>query len=192
MMRNKFPTIHNFTDDEIHTIKSNYDSGMTLKEIGLIFNCSSSNIRHVILRNGGKTRPNGHHIKGKKNWNWKGGRINMRGYVGILNPTHPRADLHGYVLEHILVWEKAHNKRLRKGFIVHHLNGIKNDNRIENLVAMKRGEHIHQINPYVKRIKELEDKIKELSQPVIKFNFKEDKCIPNGMVLVPYKSMPYA
>lgn len=42
------------------------------------------------------------------------------------------------------------------------LNGIKEDNRPENLVAMKAGEHIHQVKPYQKRIKELEDALSKM------------------------------
>jgi len=68
----------------------------------------------------------------------------------------------GYVAEHLLVWEKANNKPLLKGYSIHHLNGIKDDNRPENLVAMKHGEHVHQTEPFIKRIKELEDELSKM------------------------------
>lgn len=63
------------------------------------------------------------------------------------------------VYEHVLIWERVHNKKLPIGYVIHHLNGIKDDNRPENLLAMKKGEHIHQGEPYKKRIRELEAKI---------------------------------
>jgi hypothetical protein len=42
--------------------------------------------------------------------------------------------------EHVLIWEK-HNKKLPDGWIVHHINEDKKDNRIENLKAMSLLEH---------------------------------------------------
>ncbi len=46
----------------------------------------------------------------------------------------------GWKLEHRFVWETLHGK-LPKGWVVHHINGIKTDNRPENLLGMPRGEH---------------------------------------------------
>jgi len=46
------------------------------------------------------------------------------------------------ILEHHLVYCASKNLDIiPKGFVIHHINGIKNDNRIENLMLMDRGEH---------------------------------------------------
>lgn len=89
-------------------------------------------------------------------------KVSYQGYVFVYDPHHPRADHNGYVREHILVWERFHNKSLPTGWVVHHLNGIKSDNRPENLVAMTKARHIDQAAPYKKRIRQLEIEIEQL------------------------------
>jgi len=72
----------------------------------------------------------------------KGGKvISSGGYIRIRQPDYPRANKDGYIFEHILVWEQIHNKQLPKGWIVHHLNGIKDDNRPSNLLALPSKKH---------------------------------------------------
>ena len=85
-------------------------------------------------------------------------------YRSLFVPDHHRADKRGYVLEHIAVWENANGKQLPVGHNVHHLNGIKTDNRPQNLVAVTPKEHHTLRIPYQKRIRELEDEVERLKQ----------------------------
>ena len=95
--------------------------------------------------------------RGEQHYKWKGGRRqDADGYIRIMKPIHHRATKQGYVLEHILVWEEAHGKPLPDGWIIHHLNGIPDDNRPSNLVAMPSKKHYLLLAAKAKRIQELE------------------------------------
>lgn len=66
---------------------------------------------------------------------WRGGvQVTIRGYVRRQMHGHPRADVNGYVMEHVLIAEKALGKPLEEKHPVHHFNEIKSDNANSNLV----------------------------------------------------------
>ena len=67
---------------------------------------------------------------------YKGGVIKTsQGYIHILSHNHPRVKnkKYKYVPQQILIVEKYLNRYLSLEESVHHINGIKDDNRIENL-----------------------------------------------------------
>ena len=81
---------------------------------------------------------------GSKNNFWKGGRVKTeKGYVLIYKPEHPYAKSKAYVLEHRLVMEKHLGRYLNPDELVHHKNGISDDNRIENLELVTFGQHVN-------------------------------------------------
>ena len=94
------------------------------------------------------------------------GYYDKDGYVFIFLPwEHPfisMANGRGYTYEHRLVMAEHLGRILEKEELVHHLNGIKKDNQIENLTLITRGAHAHLEVPYKKRIQELELRIEEL------------------------------
>ena len=71
----------------------------------------------------------------------KGYITTWAGYIKISQPDHPRADSKGYVHEHVLVMEQAIGRYLYDNEIAHHINGVKGDNRIENLKLMDKKNH---------------------------------------------------
>jgi hypothetical protein len=82
-------------------------------------------------------------IRGATHSQWKGGRRKHGGgYVYIWKPDHPFCIKLGYVLEHRLVYEKHLGRYLTKEEHIHHINGDRLDNRIENLRLMSNPEHI--------------------------------------------------
>lgn len=85
-----------------------------------------------------------YHGSGAKSNNWKGGEFNRYGYkyiwVSKRNPFYSMS-VHNYIAEHRLVMAKILKRPLDKREIVHHKNGIRNDNRRDNLELTFRGKH---------------------------------------------------
>jgi len=80
-------------------------------------------------------------MKSIKNPNWHGGKsITWDGYIYIEAKNHPYANYYGYVLEHRLIMEKKLNRILSPIEVVHHINGNRQDNRIENLQLFDSNE----------------------------------------------------
>lgn len=78
---------------------------------------------------------------GDKSPLWKGGRFKNNGYMWIKKPEHPRADSHGYILEHIVIAEKSLGRSLLPNEIVHHKDEDGTNNSPRNLKVMTRSDH---------------------------------------------------
>jgi len=144
-------------------IKELYEQGMSTIEIGEKVGLTAQSIYQRLLHADIKLRSFSEAISlaakrgrkrqqlGELNPRWKGGRsLTKDGYIEVrINGKQRR--------EHRVVWEKEHGS-IPKGWVIHHLNGIRSDNRIENLCAMplKRHSPALIIKPYQERIKELE------------------------------------
>ena len=80
--------------------------------------------------------------KGESNPAWKGGFFKRNdGYVYILNREHPMAHSNGYIKRAILVAEEKIGRMLTGGEVTHHINGIKDDDRPENIEILSSREH---------------------------------------------------
>lgn len=82
------------------------------------------------------------HVRGSAHPRWRERIIGSQGYVKVrVGVGHPLADPEGYAYEHLVVWCAAGNARPDATQIVHHINGDRSDNRIENLELMARSAH---------------------------------------------------
>ena len=88
--------------------------------------------------------------RAENHYNWKGGiNLNAQGYiVEYVKRTHQffgmAANSHragGYILQHRLVMARSMGRCLEPHEIVHHINGAKTDNRLENLNLVNRQSH---------------------------------------------------
>ena len=64
------------------------------------------------------------------------------GYILIYCPDHPRAVYGGFVKRAVLMLEQSLDRHLLKTEHVHHLNGIRDDDRPENLTVLSNSEHV--------------------------------------------------
>lgn len=80
--------------------------------------------------------------KGAESANWKGGRfISPTGYAFVYDPENEMANSRGYVREHRLVMSEKLRRPLTKDEVVHHKDGNKLNNDINNLELMTNSEH---------------------------------------------------
>lgn len=109
-------------------------------------------------------------LYGSKNPNWKEGKMKVaQGYILFgLRPNdffYPMANKGGYVPEHRLVIAKHLGRCLHPWEIIHHINGIKDDNRLENLQLVSDLGH-KQLTMLEAKIDKLFGQNQELKQEI--------------------------
>lgn len=128
----------NRTDIDNAELKSLYDSGISAYEVARRLGCSQGTVRNRLITMGVALRGI---RRGADHYQWRGGRQKYgSGYAVVYRPKHPMANIRGYVLEHRFVMAEHLGRFLDSNETVHHINGDRQDNRIENL-ELRVGKH---------------------------------------------------
>jgi hypothetical protein len=114
--------------------------GLTVPEIAERLQISKWRSQHIARYLGLSAPMSGEHSRA-----WRGGRhVDRRGYCYVFLPADdPMASMRGlncYVPEHRLVMARSLGRPLARAETVHHINGDRADNRLENL-QLRKGQH---------------------------------------------------
>lgn len=129
------------TAEEVEKMLQLYAAGTSQMNISIALNRSQPTVARA-LRSQGIVSEN---KSGDQHSMWKGGRFKKEGYWHArVEKDDPVAqtmrDGKGYVPEHRLIMARALNRPLTTRETVHHINGDRGDNRIENL-QLRHGKH---------------------------------------------------
>jgi len=114
---------------------SNKCNGIAIKGSNL----SEAHKMKIGKANTGRIR---HDMRGRNHWFWNNGqRTDTRGYIHIHVDNHPNLTVDGYILLHRLIAELCLNRFLEKNEVIHHINGIVDDNRPANLYLTTHQKH---------------------------------------------------
>jgi transposase-like protein len=127
-----------FTVEERNDMVQRYADGQSIYAIARRYDVSPNGIWKTLKALNVEFRDNA----------WRGGRIAAGSggrYVAVLAERDDpiaaaMANVTGYVLEHRLVMARSLGRALRPDETVHHVNGEKADNRLENL-QLRQGKH---------------------------------------------------
>lgn len=113
-----------------------YEAGALHRDLAMRYGIAATTVLRYLRRCGANMRPGGHCVDGP--------RIDDKGYARMwLDADDPLASMRqslGYVYEHRLVMARHLGRPLARHETVHHINGDRLDNRIENL-QLRSGPH---------------------------------------------------
>lgn len=134
-----------FSDDQEKLIAQAYqeDTSWTHRSLGEKIGVCGTTVRDILRRQGVLSRNLG--ARGPRHAMWKGGvQLTQRGYEKTWIPEeHPFGSMRstkGYVLTHRLRMAEHLNRPLRPDETVHHIDGNKLNNDLDNL-QLRTGSH---------------------------------------------------
>lgn len=139
--------------------------GGTVRGVSQKLGISTTSVHKALRLNGG-LRDCGARLRGRRGADaqaWKGGRRRVpQGYIHVYLPESPMAGRRGYVPEHRLVASEVLGRPLSRKEHVHHINGIKDDNRPENLIVVDGEAHSQLHADHRREVWELRKRVEQL------------------------------
>lgn len=129
------------SSEDIQAIVLAYREGATTSDLGLKYGINASTVAKYIRRAGVEVRPAGFR-RGANHHNWNGGLSTTEGGY-ILERVYPddplfcmakeKVEGSSYVLQHRLVVARSIRRPLEAHETVHHIDGDRTNNRLDNL-----------------------------------------------------------
>lgn len=118
---------------------------LSCDRIGACFDMPGGTVQGVLKRRGVHLRRQQDACPaGVRHHNWKGGVTQSRGRVYLRRPQHPYATTGGYIRRSHLVWEENTGHVVQPGEVVHHRNGVTDDDTFSNLrLYSTNSQHQH-------------------------------------------------
>jgi hypothetical protein len=120
------------------------------------------------------------YYRGKHSHGWKGGRWQSSdGYIWVYVPLddfyHSMChNKNNYVMEHRIIIARSINRCLNSWEVVHHKNGVRNDNRLDNLLLLPNSAY-HTVDVITKtRINSLEKQVAIYKARIDSLDLKDD------------------
>jgi len=136
-------------------------SKIFINKYGSGFYCPDCRKKHRLITYKHKRKSGENHSKKIRGKNGQG-CITKAGYRHITKVGHPNSSINGKIQEHTYVMSEYLGRPLNKQESVHHKNGIRDDNRIENLELWSRYQPIGQrVEDKVKWAKEIMEMYEE-------------------------------
>ena len=134
----------NFTPEQQEEIIKRWKSGESQNRIAKTMGTDQTVISRFLVNNGIEPVNRSYHLRREQHPSWRGGYTLLHGYRAIkLSEDDPMWCMRitgGYILEHRLVMARHLGRPLTDLETVHHINGDRTDNSIENL-QLRHGQH---------------------------------------------------